>query len=166
MTRISRILVPTDFSPTADAALDYAFGLAEKFGASIQLLHVLEDPFVYEGISGEGYIAEAPAIRTAMLNDAHAKLRQRAGAGGPKIKVEAEVLFGHGARSIAEYAAERVVDLIVMGTHGRTGVAHLLLGSVAERIVRTAPCPVLTVRHPKAKEYRPELAYDPEHIPA
>ena len=66
MTRITRILVPTDFSATADAALDYAFGLAERFGASLQLLHVLDDPFVFEGMSAEAYIAEAPALRTRL----------------------------------------------------------------------------------------------------
>jgi len=166
MTRITRILVPTDFSPTADAALDYAFGLAERFGASLQLLHVLDDPFVFEGMSAEAYIAEAPVLRSAMLEEARDKLAHRAGPRQARVQVETEVLFGHGARTIAEYAAERGVDLIVMGTHGRTGFAHLLLGSVAERLVRTAPCPVLTVRHPEAKGRRHELVYDVEHLPA
>ena len=166
MTRITRILVPTDFSATADAALEYAFALAEQFGASIQLLHVLDDPFVFEGMSAEAYIAEAPALRTAMLEDARERLRHRAAPRDGVDNVETEVLFGHGARTIAEYAAERGVDLIVMGTHGRTGFAHLMVGSVAERLVRTAPCPVLTVRHPHAKRQRSELVYDVEHIPA
>ena len=79
MNRITRILVPTDFSPTADEALDYAFGLAERFGASLELLHVLDDPFVYDGMSAEVYITEAPMMRTAMLQDAREKLRHRAG---------------------------------------------------------------------------------------
>jgi nucleotide-binding universal stress UspA family protein len=166
MTRITRILVPTDFSPTADAALDYAFGLAEKFDASLQLLHVLDDPFVFEGMSAEAYIAEAPVLRTAMLDDARERLRHRAAPRPGGVPVETEVLFGHGARTIAEYAAERGVDLIVMGTHGRTGFAHLMVGSVAERLVRTAPCPVLTVRHPDAKGHRSELVYDVESLPA
>jgi len=166
MTRITRILVPTDFSATADAALDYAFGLAERFGASLQLLHVLEDPFIYEGISAEAYISEAPLTRTAMLAEARERLAHRAVPRHRKVQVETEVLFGHGARTIAEYAAERAIDLIVIGTHGRTGLAHVLLGSVAERLVRTAPCPVLTVRHHPAREYRPALAYDVEHLPA
>jgi universal stress protein A len=166
MTRITRILVPTDFSDTADAALDYAFGLAERFGASIQLLHVLDDPFVFEGMSAEAYIAEAPALRTAMLEDARQRLRHRAVPRDGGVPVETEVLFGHGARTIAEYAAERDVDLIVMGTHGRTGFAHLMVGSVAERLVRIAPCPVLTVKHPHAKSHRSELVYDVEHLPA
>ena len=166
MTRITRILVPTDFSATADAALEYAFGLAEKFGASLQLLHVLDDPFVFEGMSAEAYIAEAPVLRSAMLEDARERLRHRAAPREGGVQVETEVLFGHGARTIAEYAAERGVDLIVMGTHGRTGFAHLMVGSVAERLVRIAPCPVLTVRHPLAKGERSELVYDVEHLPA
>jgi nucleotide-binding universal stress UspA family protein len=166
MTRITRILVPTDFSPTADAALDYAFVLAERFGASVELLHVLDDPFVTDGMAAEAYISEAPALRTAMLQDARERLRHRAAAREAIPQITTEVLFGHGARTIAEYAAERGVDLLVMGTHGRTGFAHLLLGSVAERLVRIAPCPVLTVRHPAAKVHRTELVYEVEHLPA
>ena len=166
MNRITRILVPTDFSATADAALDYAYVLAERFGASLELLHVLDDPFVVDGMAAEAYISEAPALRTAMLQDAKERLRHRASPRDSVPTVESEVVFGHGARTIAEYAAERGADLIVMGTHGRTGFAHLLLGSVAERLVRTAPCPVLTVRHPEAKGFRTELVYDVDHLPA
>jgi nucleotide-binding universal stress UspA family protein len=163
MTSITRILVPTDFSATADAALEYAFVLAERFGASLQLLHVLDDPFVADGMAAEAYISEAPTLRTAMLKDARERLHHRAAA---RPAIETEVLFGHGARTIAEYAAERGVDLIVMGTHGRTGFAHLLLGSVAERLVRTAPCPVLTVRHPEERQRRAALQYEVEQLPA
>jgi len=167
MTRITRILVPTDFSATADAALEYAWVLAEQFGASLELLHVLDDPFVADGMAAEAYISEAPALRSAMLHDAQERLRHRAVPQERRATpVATEVLFGHGARTIAEYAAERGVDLIVMGTHGRTGFAHLLLGSVAERLVRTAPCPVLTVRHPEEKKHREALVYDLEHLPA
>ena len=164
MAHITRILVPTDFSATADAALEYAFVLAARFGASLQLLHVLDDPFVVDGMAAEAYISEAPALRTAMLEDARERLRHRA-TRGQALPIETEVLFGHGARTIAEYAAERGVDLIVMGTHGRTGFAHLLLGSIAERLVRTSPCPVLTVRHPEERK-RAKLSYDVEHLPA
>ena len=82
------------------------------------------------------------------------------------MRIDSEVLFGHGARTIAEYAAERGIDLIVIGTHGRTGFAHLLLGSVAERLVRTAPCPVLTVRHPEERKRKTEFEYDTAHLPA
>lgn len=166
MTRITRILVPTDFSTTADAALDYAYVLAKQFGASIELLHVLDDPFVADGMAAEAYISEAPVLRSAMLRDSQERLRHRATTHEGVPHIDTEVLFGHGARTIAEYATERGVDLIVMGTHGRTGFAHLLLGSVAERLVRTAPCPVLTVRHPEARKHREELVYDVAHLPA
>ena len=163
---VKRILVPTDFSATADAALDYAHLVAERFGASIQLLHILDDPFVSEGLTAEAYISEAPLLRSAMLSDARSRLAHRSAPREQGIRVDSEVLFGHGAKTIADYASQRGVDLIVMGTHGRTGVAHLVLGSVAERLVRIAPCPVLTVRHPKARTHYPELVYDVEHLPA
>jgi nucleotide-binding universal stress UspA family protein len=166
MTRITRILVPTDFSIAADAALEYAFDVAERFGASIKVLHVLDDPFRHQGLSAEAYIPEAAALNKAVLEDARERLRHRAVPRSARVPVETEVLFGHGARTIAEYAAGHGIDLIVMGTHGRTGFAHLMVGSVAERMVRTAPCPVLTVRHPDAKTHLPELTYDEEHIPA
>jgi nucleotide-binding universal stress UspA family protein len=163
---VRRILVPTDFSATADAALDYAYLVAERFGASIQLLHVLNDPFVREGFVGDSYITEVPALRTAMRREAQSRLAHRATERQPAIAVDGEILFGYGANTIAEYARARGVDLVVMGTHGRTGVAHLLLGSVAEGLVRIAPCPVLTVRHPTARRQPTELVYDVEHLPA
>ena len=163
---VTRILVPTDFSANSDEALEYAVMLAGRCGASVQLLHVLDDPFVAEGLAAEAYLAEAPAMRTAMLNNARERLAHRTGPSQPGVAITSEVLFGHGARTIAEFAAARGIELIVMGTHGRTGVAHVLIGSVAERLVRTAPCPVLTVRQRRArKEYAP-LEYDVEHLPA
>ena len=137
---ITRIIVPTDFSDTSDAALEYARVLAARFGASLHLLHVIDDPFVTEGLAAEAYMTEAPTIRTAMLEDARARLRHRA-----RGCTTTEAIFGRGAVTIVEYAQQVDGDLIVMGTHGRTGLAHLLLGSVAERVVRIAPCPVLTV---------------------
>ena len=116
----------------------------------------------------EAYIAEAPAMRTSMLREARTRLDQRGVTPEPGVTVHRDVLFGHNARTIAEYAASRDIDLIVMGTHGRTGVAHVLLGSVAERLVRTASCPVLTVRPAavdRAKSYI-ELAYAVDQLPA
>lgn len=172
---IKRILVPTDFSDTADAALTYARLLAARYGASLQLLHVLDDPFVTEGLAAEAYMTEAPVLRSALLREAQNRLAQRVVPlrrggefeGSPGVtRVDAEVLFGHGAKTIAEYALDRGANLIVMGTHGRTGVAHLLLGSVAERLVRHAPCPVLTVRHQTARPPILDLEYDVAHLPA
>lgn len=163
---VKRILVPLDFSATADAALDYAHLVAERCGASIQLLNVLDDPFVSEGLTAEAYISEAPVLRSALLRDAQSRLAHRSASREQGIRVDSEVLFGNGAKTIAEYAKERGADMIVMGTHGRTGVAHLLIGSVAEQLVRIAPCPVMTVRHPKARKHYPELVYDVAHLPA
>jgi nucleotide-binding universal stress UspA family protein len=172
---IRQILVPTDFSATADEALDYARLLAARFGASLQLLHVLDDPFVTEGLTAEAYITEAPAVRGALLQEARGRLGHRLAPlrdlseieGRPGIaRIDADVLFGQGAKTIADYAKERATDLIVMGTHGRTGIAHLLIGSVAERLVRTAPCPVLTVKHVAPKLERQEFVYDVGHLPA
>ena len=149
----TRILVPTDFSATSDAALVVARTMAERFGASLQLLHVLEDPFV-GALGTELLITETPEIRAAMLDHANDLLARRiTPAGRDQSHATGEVVMGHGARTIVEYAGEHGIDLIVMGTHGRGGLTHLLLGSVAERVVRTALCPVLTVRgHEPAKE--------------
>jgi nucleotide-binding universal stress UspA family protein len=172
---IHRILVPTDFSDTADAALDWARLLATRFGSSLQLLHVLDDPFVPEGLAPEAYIMEAPVVRNALLSDARTRLadrvaplrRARVFEGGSGIaRVDADVLFGDGAHTIAEWAEQRESDLIVMGTHGRRGVAKLVLGSVAEKLVRTAPCPVLTVRHAVRRTPPVELEYEAAHLPA
>jgi nucleotide-binding universal stress UspA family protein len=165
-TDIRRILVPTDFSATADDALDSASWLAERFGAALQLLHVLDDPSVAGGLAAEAYIAEAPTMRTALLRDAQSRLAHRATSLPSNVRAASEVLFGRGAATIADYAAARDIDLIVMGTHGRTGLTHLLLGSVAERVVRTAPCPVLTIRHVAPAKARAELTYDIDHLPA
>ena len=171
---VQRILVPTDFSETADAALGDARLLAARLGAALRLLHVVDDPFLAEGLAAEAYIAEAPAMRTALLEDAKGRLAHRvawcqspgADAEGTRVPASAEVLFGRGAKTIAEYAAQRGTDLIVMGTHGRSGLAHLLLGSVAERLIRTAPCPVLTVRQRRAPVTGAPLVYDLAHLPA
>ena len=154
MVRIRQILVPTDFSATSDAALDYAREVASRFGASLHLLHVLQDPFVAGPLVADAYVADTPGVRTTILDDARARLAHRvARRDRETFDVSAEAVFGRGADTIVEYAADRHIDLIIMGTHGRTGVAHLLLGSVAERVVRTAPCPVLTVRAAAEREH-------------
>ena len=144
----TRILAPTDFSPTSDAALAYARALARKFGASLHLLHVFEEPLLLGAVTAEAYVPEAPEVRAALMKEARECLEHRL---RPDARAEpsatSEIVTGSPARAIADYAASAGMNLIVMGTHGRGGVAHLLLGSVAERVVRMAPCPVLTVRH-------------------
>lgn len=142
---IARILVPTDFSVVSELALEYAITVASRFGASLHLLHVVDDPFVGGAFGSEVYITSVPAMRVHLVDEAASKL-SRLLWHCQSVAARREVRVGRPADVIREAAEEHACDLIVMGTHGRTGMAHLLLGSVAERIVREAPCPVLTVR--------------------
>ena len=144
MTRIKRILVPTDFGEPADEALDYALDLAPALGATVSLVHVLADP--YEGkVYSEQYPPMPEEIREVFLADARQRLAHRVTRGGQSA-VTSSIVTGPTAQAIVASARAQNADLIVMGTHGRHGVAHLFMGSVAERVVRIAPCPVLTVR--------------------
>ena len=164
---VARILVPTDFSDTADAALQYAKVLAGQFGASIDLLHVFSNPYDLAVYTPEVYAPLPPEMRERALEEAREYLsarltpadEQRFGGGTHAI------VTGLTAPQIVKYADEHGIDLIVMGTHGRRGVAHLLLGSVAEHVIRTAACPVLTVRDPGARKHeRDDQATDRENV--
>ena len=147
MTRIARIMVPTDFSPASDAALDYARDLAHKFGATIDLVHVFDDPFTSGAFVGDGTVMMPVDARDALEKYAREQLETRNAAHASSLPGSStEFLLGSPAKRIVERAKENGVDLIVMGTHGRSGLGHLLIGSVAERVVRTATCPVLTTR--------------------
>jgi universal stress protein A len=166
MTRgFTRILVPTDFSAPSDAALSTAMALADRFDASIQLLHVLEDPYSAAAYATEVYGYLPPDIKETWRRDADARLKTlMTDAQQKKFSVTSTVVFGAPAASIVEQANTLGCDLIVMGTHGRGGVAHLLLGSVAERVIRTAQCPVMTVRGTAAAVQTPVLTE--AHAPA
>jgi len=145
--RPTRILVPTDFSAPSDAALDSARLLAARFGASLHVLHVLEERVASGAFGLEGYAPESHEARSAPFDDAMQRLAATLTPDDrTTLQARTEVIFGTGARSIVDYAADNSFDLIVMGTHGRTGVAHLVMGSMAETVVRRAPCPVMTVR--------------------
>jgi nucleotide-binding universal stress UspA family protein len=147
MHKVSKILVPVDFSVCSRAALSYALSLAEQLGSSIDVLHVAEVP----SYKTEPRIAKESGFTTlreyaletgqgeldAFLGKLEAKQRE---------KVSARIDAGRPRDCILEHAKRDRYDLIVMGTHGRTGRVHSLAGSVAESVVRTAPCPVLTVR--------------------
>ena len=142
----TRILVPTDFSESSDAALTYAKALAERFGAVLHLVHVFDDPIMAGGFGAEGYLAEAPDLAETMRHEAEERLAVRlTESERSRLRATSAMLSGPTAHTIVDTARDRGFDLIVMGTHGRTGLAHALMGSVAERVVRTAPCPVLTV---------------------
>jgi len=149
---IRKMLAPTDFSPHAETAVRYACGLAERLGSELHLLHVLSevvpagpDPMLTPVMPPEYYReSEAQSLETlARLLDPSW--------GEPPI-VRTAVVWSSSVDGIVDYARDHEVDLVVIATHGRTGLSHVLLGSVAERIVREAPCPVLTirVRDPKA----------------
>jgi universal stress protein A len=143
----SRILVPTDFSPPSDAALEYARILAAKFGSSLQILHVIDDPTTASEFVPDGFAPSTEDIRTGLLAQAHTRLERLMNrVDCSRYHAHAQAVLGLPAQSIVDYARATGTGLIVMGTHGRTGLAHLLMGSVAEQVVRTAPCPVLTVR--------------------
>ena len=141
---ITRILVPIDFSRDADAACSYASALAAAFDASLHLLHVVEDPLAAGVWSSEIYTSEIAGLQINLVRDAEQRLRGYAS--GKAGEITTEVRTGNVARVVLEFAKEKAIDLIVMGTHGRTGLAHAVMGSVAERVVRLAPCPVLTLR--------------------
>jgi nucleotide-binding universal stress UspA family protein len=147
MLNLKTILVATDFSDASQAALDYARGLAEKFEASLHVLHVLEDLAAHAWTT-EVYVAALPGVHEEMERQAQERLgalftdeeRRR-------FRVRTALRLGSPFVEIIRYARDEHADLIVMGTHGRGAIAHMLLGSVAERVVRKAACPVLTVRH-------------------
>ena len=144
---VTRILVATDFSPASGAALAFAKTLAGRFGASLHLLHVLEDPYVTGAFAAEIYAPPPPGLRESWLRSAEGTMAMLVTeADTTAFNITTDVVFGPIARTIVERAAQVGADLIVMGTHGRGAVAHLLMGSVAERVVRTAGCPVLTTR--------------------
>ena len=152
-----RILVPTDFSAPSDAALACGRTLASRLGASLHLLHVLEDPFVNGPVGSEVYVAESLDSRTARLQAAQERVTRLITADDrSRLRATTEVIVGASARTIADFAANSGCHLIVMGTHGRTGMAHLVTGSVAEHVLRSAPCPVLTVREARVTQ---ETAY-------
>ena len=146
MIALKTILVPTDFSECSDAAVRYGRALAEAFGASLHLLHVVQDPYK-QAWAAEGFAAPVTDMITQWESQARKRLEEIAASCAP-LHATVATRIGSPFFDIALYASETNVDLIVIGTHGRGPLGHMLLGSVAERIVRRAPCPVLTVRHP------------------
>jgi nucleotide-binding universal stress UspA family protein len=142
-----RILVPVDFSTHSEMAVRYATALAKQSGGSVELLHVLEHPVMSDVWSSEVYVPDLPEIRERLVADAEARLATyRESIRNEGVPTMTTVRSGQAAHVIVEYGTAAGSDLVVMGTHGRTGLPHLFMGSIAERVVRTAPCPILTVR--------------------
>jgi nucleotide-binding universal stress UspA family protein len=156
MIRMQNILVATDFSDTSQAALDYGRELARGFHATLHVLHVTD--LVYAQYWGGAYDLAIPELQGEIeaaerkeldqlltdvdRNQLHAKAVLRTAMSAPA--------------AIVDYATERQIDLIVMGTQGRGVISRVIVGSVAERVVRTAPCPVLTVHHPEHEFIQPD----------
>jgi universal stress protein A len=147
---IKTILVPCDFSEYAEQAFTWAVGVAEAWGARIVLVYV--DPlFASTAYPGDVLPMDRADIEASLLATATQRLTEFATKKGTsKVSVEIRALLGDPFSEICDMAEREQVDLIVMGSHGRTGLAHVLLGSVAERVIRHAPCPVLVIRrrHP------------------
>lgn len=149
MTLPKRILVATDFSEVSDAAFDYAVALAKELGATITLAHVYELP-VYGFPSGAmlASVEIATAIMTGAQTATADACAKRSGSG---VDIKPVVREGRASEDIHRIADEVNADLIVIGTHGRKGLSHALLGSVAEKIIRTATRPVLTIHGARSK---------------
>jgi nucleotide-binding universal stress UspA family protein len=149
MILLKQVLVATDFSPPSEAALAYGRALARTFGASLHVLHIVENSFMRPTTSDPHAIM---ATKTRTLNQLLTEDDRRS-LGGARAVIE---VSDSPAQAIAQYAKTEAIDLIVIGTHGRGAVSQLLVGSVAERVVRIAPCPVLTVRHPEHEFVLPD----------
>jgi len=145
MINLTRILVPTDFSEPSRSALRYGAAFADQFGAAIHFLHAVEHPtqFGFAGINVAELTKDLQAHAETRMEELHSMWSEYA------FPLHREIRVGNPASVIVEYAKEIESDLIVIGTHGHGAIHHMLLGSVAERVVRTASCPVLTVRCPE-----------------
>jgi len=145
MIALSHVLVPTDFSETSDAALAYAKSFADAFSATLHVIHIIEEPY------GQPWAVEAYGFSLAALQEEWVKEAETRMSNiltdeeRTSLKAVTATVLGHPVTEILRYASEHAIDLIVMGTHGRGPLGHMVMGSVAERVVRKAPCPVLTV---------------------
>lgn len=149
--QIKKVLVACDFSDCAAAATPYACEIAAKFQAELHLLHTLESH-----VSGTPQFVMGLALPHLVLESKAAAEKSLAELLEPGWSVGLNVVCaareGTPASEIVRYAGDNQIDLIVLATHGRTGLSHVVMGSVAESVVRTAPCPVLTIR-PKSHRF-------------
>jgi nucleotide-binding universal stress UspA family protein len=152
MSGLQKILVPTDFSDASKAALKYACGLADQVNASLCILHTIEDPYQL-GTYSE-YYTPPPEFAERIERQASAELQDLL-TPEQRERYRTTLVLSHGAAAheIVKYLREHTdVGLVVMATHGRGGVARLMMGSVADKVLRAAPCPVLVFRASHAQE--------------
>ncbi len=145
---IQKILVPYDFSPHSEHALDWAIELAERYQASLELLHVIHILPPVVDIAGDVYEQAEQAQLAAAQKHLETVLGTKAE--NSSVRFDSNVRRGVPFQAICDEAATHKADLIVMGSHGRTGLSHVFIGSVAERVIRHAPCPVLVTKLPAA----------------
>lgn len=143
MVNLTNILFPTDFSSFADHALRYAVAMAQEFNATLYMLYV-EELLPYVPHDPERKFPNADAV----AQKADKAMISAVGTEVP-INVKRFIARGFPADEIVSFAKNNGIDLIIMSTHGRTGLKHVLLGSTTEKVVRKAPCPVLSIRHPE-----------------
>jgi nucleotide-binding universal stress UspA family protein len=157
MVTLKHLLVATDFSEPSEAAFLYGREFAARFGATLHLLHVAPNVLI-GNLAADNYFASAPEIQKEVEDDARGRLHHMlidTDRSGP-TSIPVVLTASSPALAIVEYAKDHEIDMIVMGTHGRGALGRLVMGSVAERVVRLAPCPVLTVRHPERDFVRPD----------
>lgn len=157
MIALTHILVATDFSEPSEAALAYGRELARTFHARLTVVHVVEN-VAARAYGADGFVFVDPDLQPAVEAAGRTQLNAvLSDEDRSVLQAEAVIITSSAtALAIVDYAKSAAADLIVIGTHGRGAVAHLLMGSVAERVVRTAPCPVLTVRHPEHEFVLPD----------
>jgi nucleotide-binding universal stress UspA family protein len=150
MPKIQKIVSPVDFSNCAQQALNYAIELATQFKAELSIVHAYEDPAAYvTPMPMSGYVGPGAELLLELRKQLEVRLEEWKGqVAKAGVPVRSELLEGTPYRVVLDWAKEWGADLIVIGTHGHTGLAHALLGSVTERVVRMATCPVLTIRTP------------------
>jgi universal stress protein A len=152
MIAIKRVLFPTDLSDAAAEAQLYACALAEQFGAELHVLTVIQDMNLVSPDPNMPWAIPASSLEEVRQSLESSLLKIPESAWAARHHVHRAIRSGVPYLEVVKYAQEHEIDVIVVGTHGRTGLTHLLLGSTAEKIVRKAPCPVLTV-HPKGHQF-------------
>lgn len=157
MIAIKNILVATDFSEASEAALTYGKNFARQNGAVLHVLHVVDDAAAH-AMTPVGIAPDIGRLQQELEADAEHRLLELV-TDEDRRRLRARLAIRTSAwpgSAILAYANDHDIDLIVVGTHGRTGIAHFFMGSVAQHVVRSAPCPVLTVRHPEREFVHPD----------
>ena len=148
MISVDKILCPVDFSTPSYAALDAAVGLAAQYASELHIIHVVE-PLISNSMIGKtSYRLYQKRLITDSRHTIKELIRTRV---GKRIKTHSIVKNGDPAKEIVKTAIQKNIDVIVIATHGRKGWGHLLFGSIAEKVVRLAPCPVLVIHAPKKR---------------